>query len=78
MVISLYVYKTFFSTVILRVVRGDEKGSLKSETVKYGYEYKGTWTQERLRWRVPTAYTRDTRLLVREDANKNRAVIVKD
>jgi hypothetical protein len=24
------------STVTLRVVRGDEKGSLKSETVKYG------------------------------------------
>jgi hypothetical protein len=27
------------STVTLRVVRGDEKGSLKSETVKYGREY---------------------------------------
>jgi hypothetical protein len=26
------------STVTLRVVRGDEKGSLKSETVKYGRE----------------------------------------
>jgi hypothetical protein len=46
------------STVTLRVVGGDEKGSLKSETVKYGYESKGTRTQERLRWRVPAAYTK--------------------
>jgi hypothetical protein len=38
------------STVTLRVVGGDEKGSLKSETVKYGREFQGTWTQERLRW----------------------------
>jgi hypothetical protein len=30
------------STVTLRVVGGDEKGSLKSETVKYGLEYQGT------------------------------------
>jgi hypothetical protein len=29
------------STVTLRVVRGDEMGSLKSETVKYGREYQG-------------------------------------
>jgi hypothetical protein len=36
------------STVTLRVVGGDEKESLKSETVKYGYESKGTRTQERL------------------------------
>jgi hypothetical protein len=47
------------STVTLRVVGGDKKGSLKYETVKYGYESKGTRTQERLRWRVP-----------REDAHK--------
>jgi hypothetical protein len=46
------------STVTLRVVGGDEKGSLKSETVKYGRESKGTRTQERLRWRVPAAYTK--------------------
>jgi hypothetical protein len=30
------------STVTLRVVGGDEKGSLKSEEVKYGYESQGT------------------------------------
>jgi hypothetical protein len=41
------------STVTLRVVGGDKKGSLKSETVKYGYESKGIRIQERLRWRVP-------------------------
>jgi hypothetical protein len=51
------------STVTLRVVGGDEKGSLKSETVKYGYESKGTWTQGRLRWRVPAAYTKDRPVL---------------
>jgi hypothetical protein len=38
------------STVTLRVVRGDEIGSLKSETVKYGREYQGIRTQERQRW----------------------------
>jgi hypothetical protein len=36
------------STVTLRVVGGDENGSLKSETVKYGRESQGTRTQERL------------------------------
>jgi hypothetical protein len=51
------------STVTLQVVGGDEKGSLKSETVKYGYESKGTRTQERLRWRVPAAYTIDRPVL---------------
>jgi hypothetical protein len=34
------------STVTLRVVGGDEKGSLKSETVKYGRESQGTRTRE--------------------------------
>jgi hypothetical protein len=38
------------STVTLRVVGGDEKGSLKSETVKYSLKSQGTRTQERLRW----------------------------
>jgi hypothetical protein len=36
------------STVTLRVVGGDEKGSLKSETVKYGPESQETQTRERL------------------------------
>jgi hypothetical protein len=56
------------STVTLRIVGGDEKGSLKSETVKYGREYQGTRTRERLRWEDPAAYAKDTRPLVREGA----------
>jgi ribosomal protein S5 len=43
------------STVTLRVVGGDEKGSLKSETAKYGRESQGTLTRERLRWQGPAA-----------------------
>jgi hypothetical protein len=34
------------STVALRVVGGDEKGSLESETVKYGRESHGTRIRE--------------------------------
>jgi hypothetical protein len=34
----------------LRVVGGDGKGSLESETVKYGHESQETRTRERLRW----------------------------
>jgi hypothetical protein len=34
------------ATVTLRVVRGDEKGSLESETVKYGRESHGTRTRK--------------------------------
>jgi hypothetical protein len=47
------------STVTLRVVGGDEKENLKSETVKYGRESQGTRTQERLRWQEPAAYVKD-------------------
>jgi hypothetical protein len=34
------------STVTLRVVGGDEKGSLKSETVKYGRKSLGTTSEK--------------------------------
>jgi hypothetical protein len=34
------------STVTLRVVGGDEKGSLKSETVKYGHKSQGSRTEK--------------------------------
>jgi cytidine deaminase len=34
------------STVTLRVVGGDEKGSLESETVKYGHQCHGPRTRE--------------------------------
>jgi hypothetical protein len=37
-------------TVTLRAVGGDEKGSLKSESVKYDRESQATRTRERLRW----------------------------
>jgi hypothetical protein len=37
------------STVTLRVVGGDEKGSLKSKTLKYARESQGTRTKVRLR-----------------------------
>jgi hypothetical protein len=66
------------STVTLRV-GGDEKGSLKSETVKYGHESQGTRTRERLRWRWPAAYTKDTPFLSSERApQKNKTVTVKE
>jgi hypothetical protein len=56
------------STVTLRVVGGDEKGSLKSETVKYDREYQGTPTWERLHWQDPAAYTKDRPILSSERA----------
>jgi hypothetical protein len=34
------------STVALRLLGGDEKGSLESETVKYGHESHGTRTRK--------------------------------
>jgi hypothetical protein len=37
------------STVAVRVIGGDEKGSLESDTVKYGPESHGTRERERLR-----------------------------
>jgi hypothetical protein len=66
------------STVTLRVVGGDDKGSLESETVKYGHESQGTRTRERLRWRGQAAYTKDRPLLSSEKApHKNKTVTVK-
>jgi hypothetical protein len=53
------------STVTLRVVRGDEKGSLKSEIVIYGQESKGTRTRG-LRWRGPAAIVNDRPVLSSE------------
>jgi hypothetical protein len=58
------------STVTLEVVGGDEKGSLKSETVKYGRESLGTRTRERLRWQEPAAYTKDRPVFSSERAPK--------
>jgi hypothetical protein len=65
------------STVTLQVVGGDEKGSLKSETVKYGLKSQGTWTRERLRWQGPAARTKDRPDLSSERApHKNKIVTV--
>jgi hypothetical protein len=67
------------STVTLRAVGGDEKGSLKSETVKYDHESKGTLTQERLCWQGPVAYIKDRPVLSSERApQKNKTVTVKE
>jgi hypothetical protein len=62
----------------LRVTGGDEKGSLKYETVKYDRESQGTWTQETLLWQGPAAYTKDRNVLSSERApHKNKTVTVK-
>jgi hypothetical protein len=66
------------STVTLRVVGGDEKGSLKSETVKYCRKSQGTWAQERLHWQGKAAYTRDKPVLSSERAAlRSKTVTVK-
>jgi hypothetical protein len=65
------------STVTLRVVGGDEKGSLKSETVKYDRKSQATRTRERLRWQGPAAHTKDRLVLSSErehHGNKNVTV----
>jgi hypothetical protein len=51
------------STVNLRVIEGEEKGSLKSDAVKYGLDTKGPRTQGGLHWRGPVAYTKDRPVL---------------
>jgi hypothetical protein len=67
------------STVTLRVVGGDEKGSLKSETVKYDHESQGNLTREGLRWWGPAAYRKDRPVLSSERApHKNKTVTVKE
>jgi hypothetical protein len=54
------------STVTLRVVGGDEKGSLKSERANYGRKSQGTMTRERLCWQGPAAHTKDRPILSSE------------
>jgi hypothetical protein len=56
------------SIVTLRVVGGDEKRSLISETVRYGLESQGTRARERLRWQGQAAYeyTKDRPVLSSE------------
>jgi hypothetical protein len=65
------------STVTLRVVGGDEKGSLKFETAKYGRESQGTRTREILRWQGPAAIANGRPVLSSERAPyKNKTVTV--
>jgi hypothetical protein len=65
------------STVTLRVVGGDEKRSLESETVKYGLKSQGTRTRERLRWQGPAAHPKDRPELSSERApDKSKTVTV--
>jgi hypothetical protein len=67
------------STVTLRVIGGDERGSLKSETVKYGHVSQGTRTREKLPWRGPAAYTKDRPFLSSERApHKSKTITVKE
>jgi hypothetical protein len=54
------------STVALRVVGGDEKGSIESETGKIDLESHGTRTQEWMRWRAPAAIANDKTILSSE------------
>jgi hypothetical protein len=56
------------SNVTLRVVGGDEKGSLKFETVKYSSDYQGTRARDILRWQGLTAYEKDRPVLSSERA----------
>jgi hypothetical protein len=56
------------STVALRVVGSDKKGSLKSETVKYGHESHGTRTQKLVRWGGPERIVNDSPVLSSERA----------
>jgi hypothetical protein len=61
----------------MRDVGGDEKESLKFETVKYGLKSQETWARERLRWQAPAAYTKDRLDLSSERApHKNKTVTV--
>jgi hypothetical protein len=54
------------STVALRVVGGEKKGRLESETVKYGREYHGTRTRQWMRWRGPATILNDRSILSSE------------
>jgi hypothetical protein len=56
------------STVTLRVVGGDEKGCLKSETIKYGHECQDSNQRKTTLARTSSIYKKQTRPVVREGA----------
>jgi hypothetical protein len=65
------------STVTLRVVGGDEKGSLESETVNYGHEFHGSRTRKCLHWQGPGAIVNNRPVLSSERApHVNKPVTV--
>jgi hypothetical protein len=60
------------STVTLGVKGGDEKESLRYETVKYGRESQENRTRERLRWQGPAAYQNTDRQTDRQTDPSSR------
>jgi hypothetical protein len=61
------------SSVPLRVVGGEEKGSYKSETVKYGHESERNLDPRNTTLaRATSIYKRQTRPLVRESTPEKR------
>jgi hypothetical protein len=74
----IYIIRTNTSTATLRVVGGDEKENLKSETVQYGRDSHGIRARERLRWQRPAAYTKGRPVLSSEKApHQSMTVTVK-
>jgi hypothetical protein len=67
------------STVTLPLVGGDEKGSLKYETVEYGRESQGTRTRDKIGWLGQAAYTKERPILSSERSpHKNKTVTDND
>jgi hypothetical protein len=66
------------STMTLRVIGGDEKGSLKSETVKYGHEYHRTRTRENALERASSICKNRSILSSERAPQKNKTVTVKE
>jgi hypothetical protein len=66
-----YISDRIHSVQGLRLVGGDEKGSLKSETVKYGRKSQGTTTEKDCAGKASGTYNRQTRPLVREGVPRN-------
>jgi hypothetical protein len=66
------------STVTLRVVGGDENGSLKSEKVKYDCQYQESQDPRKTALARPAAYTKARPVLSSERApHKSKTVTVK-
>jgi hypothetical protein len=64
------------SIVILRVVGGDEKENLKSESVKYGLEHHGHRPEKGCAGSGPAAYTKDRLVVSSERATQKRKTVI--